>query len=126
VAFEVGPGCNMTEIEPRPIEFEYRGSVPTGFDGINTASCTFTRPVETVTVVLTGPATHTEVFTLDEPDTDVRFPLPEGTVSRTTREIVRPGEYRREITVTSVDGDTLVISDQPGVLETVTVLGPQN
>ena len=123
VVFEVGP-CQMTLAAQLPIEFEYAGTIPTGFDGINRANCTFTKAVETVTVVLTGPATHTELFTLSEPSTEVSFPLPEGTLSVSTLEIVPPGEYQREITVTSVDGDTLVISDQPGVLETVTILPP--
>ena len=124
-AFDVGP-CAMTRAAQLPIEFEYAGSVPTGFDGINQANCTFTKEVETVTVALTGPATHTETFTLAEPSADVSFPLPEGTLSISTREIVPPGAYEREMTVTSVDGDTLVISDQPGVLQTVTILEPQN
>ena len=122
--FEIGP-CVMTRAAQLPIEFEYRGTIPTGFDGINTAGCTFTKPVETVTVVITGPATHTEMFTLIEPGTELAFPLPEGTPSRTTREIVPPGTYKREITVTSVDGETLLISDQPGVLPTVTILDPE-
>ena len=122
--FEMGP-CRMTRAAQLPIEFEYRGTIPTGFDGINTAGCTFRKPVETVTVVITGPAaSHTEVFTLIEPGTEVAFPLPEGTPSRTTREIVPPGTYKREMTVTSVDGETLLISDQPGVLPTVTILDP--
>lgn len=121
--FEIGP-CRMTRAAQLPIEFEYRGTIPTGFDGINTAGCTFTKPVETVTVVITGPADHTEVFTLTEPSTEVAFPLPEGTLSRTTREIVPPGTYKREITVTSVDGEILLISGQPGMLPTVTILDP--
>ena len=121
MAFEMGP-CRMTRAAQLPIEFEYKGTVPTGFDGINRASCTFTKPVETVTVTLTGPATHTERFTLAEPSAEVSFPLPDGTLSVTTKEIVLPGEYEREITVVSVDGETLVISDQPSVLKTVTVL----
>ncbi len=122
--FEMGP-CRMTRAAQLPIEFEYRGTIPTGFDGINAAGCTFTKPVETVTVVITGPASHTEVFTLIDPSAEVAFPLPEGTPSRTTREIVPPGTYKREMTVTSVDGETLIISDQPGVLPTVTILDPE-
>ena len=121
VAFEIGP-CRTTLAAQLPIEFEYKGTVPTGFDGINRAGCTFTKAAATVTVTLTGPAEHTEVFTLSEPMTDVSFPLPEGTLSISTREIVPPGEYRREMTITSLDGDILVISDQPGVLKTVTIL----
>ena len=124
VAFEVGP-CRLTRAAQLPIEFEYKGTVPTGFDGINRANCTFTKQVEKVTVTLSGPAKHTEVFTLSEPSTQVSFPLPEGTLSISTLEIVAPGEYEREMTVTSEDGDTLVISDQPGVLKTVTILEPQ-
>jgi len=123
-AFEVGP-CAMTMAAQLPIEFEYAGTVPTGFDGINRANCNFTKAVKTVTVVLSGPAKHTETFTLAEPSTEVSFPLPEGTLSISTLEIVPPGEYQREMTVTSVDGDSLVISDQSGVLETVTILEPQ-
>ena len=116
----------MTRAAQLPIEFEFFGTVPTGFDGINQANCTFTKAVETVTVKLTGPATHTETFTLGEPTTEVSFPLPEGTLSISTLEIVPPGEYQREMTVISVDGDTLAISDQPGVLKTVTILEPSN
>ena len=121
--FEIGP-CRMTRAAQLPIEFEYKGTVPTGFDGINQAGCAFTKAVKTVTVKLTGPATHSETFTLSEPATDVTFPLPEGILSSTTREIVPPGEYQREMIVTSVDGETLVISDEPGVLKTVTILEP--
>ena len=123
--FDVGP-CRMTRAAQLPIEFEYAGTVPTGFDGINQATCTFTKPVEKVTVVLTGPATHTEIFTLDEPRVEVAFPLPEGILSITTQEIVPPGEYQREMTVTSVDGETLVISGQRGFLNTVTILEPSS
>ena len=123
VVFQVRP-CLTTLVAQLPIEFEYKGMIPTGFDGINKANCTFTKEVKTVTVNLTGPATHTETFTLSEAATEVSFPLPEGTLSISTLEIVPPGQYLREITVTSVDGDTLVISDQPGVLKTVTVLEP--
>lgn len=124
-SFGVGP-CAMTRAAQLPIEFEFFGTVPTGFDGINQANCTFTKPVETVTVVLTGPATHTETFTLTEPTTEVSFPLPEDTLSISTLEIVPPGEYQREMVATSVDGDTLVVSDQPGVLQTVTILEASN
>ena len=118
--------CATTRAAQLPIEFEYKGTIPTGFDGINTANCTFTKPVMTLTVTLTGPATHSETFTLAEPTTEVSFPLPEGTLSISTLEIVPPGECQREMTVTSVDGEALVISDQPGVLKTVTILESQD
>ncbi len=118
--------CATTRAAQLPIEFEFAGTVPTGFDGINQANCTFTKAVETVTVTLTGPAKHTEIFTMAEPTPQVAFPLPDGTLSISTLEIVAPGEYQREISVTSVDGETLVISNQPGVLTTVMVLEPGN
>lgn len=121
--FEAGP-CLMTRAAQLPVEFEYKGTIPTRFDGINRANCTFTKEVKTVTVTLTGPAKHTETFTLSEAATQVSFPLPEEILSISTLEIVPPGEYQREMTVTSVDGATLVISNQPGVLKTVTVLEP--
>ena len=89
--------CAMTRAAQLPIEFEFAGTVPTGFDGINQANCTFTKAVQTVTVTLTGPANHTETFTLAEPTPQVAFPLPEGTLSISTLEIVAPGEYQREI-----------------------------
>ncbi|PKB57723.1 MAG: hypothetical protein BZY73_01640 [SAR202 cluster bacterium Casp-Chloro-G3] len=116
----------MTRAAPLPIEFEYFGTIPTGFDGINQANCTFTKEVASVTVVLSGPAAHSETFTLEPPTTEVSFPLPEGTLSISTLEIVPPGEYQREMTVVSVTGETLTISDQPGVLKTVTILEPTN
>ena len=121
-SFEVDGPCRLTRAAQLPIEFEYEGTVPTGFDGINRASCRFTKPVKTVTVTLSGPAMHSEIFTLSEPTTEVPFPLPEGTLSITTLEIVPPGEYQRRMMVTSVGGETLVISDLPGVLKTVTIL----
>ena len=114
--------CMVTEAVALPIEFEYGSTVAIGFDGINKANCNFTKAVETITVTLTGPATHSEIFTLAEPTTAVSFPLPEGTLSITTMEIVPGGEYERTITLTSVDGDTLVLSDEPGVLSTVTIV----
>ncbi len=123
VSFDVGP-CAMTRAAQLPIEFEFQGTIPTGFDGINQANCTFTKPVETITLMLTGPATHTEMFTLTEPTSAVSFPLPEDTLSISTLEIVPPGEYQREITAASVDDDTVVVSDQPGVLKTITILEP--
>lgn len=120
-AFRIN-ACSFTRAAQLPIEFEYQGTIPTGFDGINRADRSFTKPVETVTVTLTGPATHSEIFTLVEPSTDVPFPLPDGTPSVTTFEIVPPGEYRREVTATSIDGGSLVVTDLKRVLETVTII----
>ena len=118
--------CRLTRAAQLPIEFVHTGSVPTGFDGINKADCSFTQALESVTVVLTGPATHSEIFTFPEPTTQVSFPLPEDTLSVSTLEIVPPGKYRREITVTSVEGQTVVISELPSVLKDVTILEPTN
>ena len=118
--------CRLTRAAQLPIEFVYTGSIPTGFDGNNRADCSFNQAVEKVTVVLKGTATHSEIFTLPEPTTQVPFPLPEDTLSVSTLEIVPPGKYRREITVTSVEGQTVVISDLPSVLKDVTILDPTN
>jgi putative lipoprotein len=114
--------CMVTEAVALPVEFEYFGTAPTGFDGINKANCNFTKAVERITVTLTGPDTHSEIFTLAEASTAVSFPLPEGALSITTMEIVPAVEYVRTITLQSVDGDTLVLSDEPGVLQTVTIV----
>ena len=122
--FELEAPCIMTRAVQLPIEFEYQGTIPTGFDGINRATCRFTKAVETVTVTLSGPASHTELFTLGEPSAEVPFPLAEGTLSISTLEIVPPGEYEREMIVTSVDGEALVISDESFVLKTVTIIDP--
>ena len=91
----------MTRAAQLPIEFDYTGTAPTGFEGIKRTSCTHTKLFEKVTVTLT-----------------------DGTPSIATREVLPPGEYEREITVASVDGDILVISDQPGVFTTVKALEP--
>ena len=121
--------CAVTEAAQLPIEFQYAGTVPPGFDDINKASCTFTKPVKTVTVSLIGAvpgtAPYTETFTFSGPATQVSFPLPQGTPSISTFEIVPPADYQRKMTVTSVDGEMLLISDQPEVLKTVTILEPQ-
>ena len=65
-------------------------------------------------------------FTLSEPTSQVAFPLPEGSLSIGTLKIVPPRRFQREVSVTSVDGEKLVISNQPGVLTTVTCLEPGN
>ena len=117
--------CRLTRSAQLPIEFVYSGSIPTGFDGINTANCSFNQAVKKVTVVLIGPVTHSETFTFPEPTTQVPFPLPDDIFSVTTREVVPPGIYHRRITVTSVGGETVVISDLPSVLNNVTILEAQ-
>ena len=118
--------CRLTRATKLPIEFVFAGSVPTGFDGDNRADCSFNQAVEKVTVVLIGPATHSQTFTFPEPTTQVSFPLPEDALSVSTLEAVPPGTYQREITVTSVEGQTVVISDLPNVLKDVTILDPTN
>ena len=125
VPFDINP-CRMTRAAQLPIEFEYEGTTPTEFDGINKATCTFTKSISKVSVTLRngGGSVHGETFFIDPPSDELSFPLPDGLLSEMTLEQLRPGEYEREMMVTSVDGDTLLISDQPGVLRTVTILGP--
>lgn len=85
--FETGP-CMAILAVPQPIEFEYHGAVPAGFDGVNQTGYSFTKAVKTPTVILTGLPTHTETFTSEKPTNQVPFPLPEGTVFFTAREIM--------------------------------------
>ena len=119
--------CITTLMAPLPIEFEFaKDRIPTGFDGANTASCTFPEPIEKITVILTGEGglRHTEVFTLEEPTAAVQFPLPETALGVSTLEMIPPGEYEREMVAEAADGETYDIAADQGALKSVTVLPP--
>ena len=116
--------CMMTLAAQLPIEFEFgKDSIPTGFDGINRANCNFPKAIEKITVVLTAEDghVHTETFTLAEASERVAFPLPEGTLSMSTKEMLLPGEYERQMTATATDGQAYDLTDV-GALGTVTIL----
>ena len=108
---------------PPDIVTSFSGTIPTGFRSLDRHLCTFTTPVRKVEVVLTGPAKYTQTYTLAEPSTEVPFPLPEGTFFTPLR-TVPPGQYRRQMTVTSVDGQTVVISNHQYAEKTVKILEP--
>ena len=78
------------------------------------------------TMILIGPVTDTEPFTLEPPTNQVPFPRLEVTVSFITREIVLLGEYLWEMSVTIDSGGMFVISKQPRVFDTITSLEPQD
>ena len=63
-----------------PIEFHFgQHATPTGFDGINSATCMFPEEIEKITVVLTGVdgvPSHVELWGLPEASSSVSFPLP--------------------------------------------------
>ncbi|MDP6823035.1 MAG: YbaY family lipoprotein [Dehalococcoidia bacterium] len=119
--------CMTTLASQLPIEFGQAGDpISTAFDGVNIASCTFTAEIETIEVTIThtvSGATHTQVFSLPEPATDVSFPLGDDALSIGTLEILEPGEYQRVLVAVSADGRTYDLTAGQGALDTVTVTG---
>ncbi|MCH7594791.1 MAG: hypothetical protein IIB27_09775 [Chloroflexi bacterium] len=115
---------------PMPIEF-YFGSdpVPTGFDDINGGSCTFPEEIESVTVTLhgldgSGPS-HTAIWTLPEPTSQVSFPLPKDLIAVETRAFLSPGQYERTLTATGVSGKSYDVANASNALMVVTILAPE-
>ena len=123
----VQPLCMTTLAVQAPIEFFYgSGPVPTGFDGVNVANCTFGEEIERVEVTLTAIDSghvHTENFTLTEATTQVSFPLPEDTLTFGTLDMLESGTYERVITAYGVNGGEYNINDL-GALSEVTILEP--
>ena len=107
--------CAITEIASvGPIDaLRGRDPVPTGFDPINTAFCSFTKPIASVSPELLHDqaAVFGQEVTLDPPSEEVRFPLSKELVEVVPADI-EPGLYNRRIQVNISDGDTIeVISD---------------
>ncbi len=121
------PLCMTTLAVQLPIEFYYGSDpVPTGFDGINVANCTFGEEIDRVVVTLTSIESghvHSDNFSLAEATAQVAFPLPEGTLSFGTLEVLEPGKYERVITAYGVDGGEYNINEL-GALGEVTILEP--
>jgi hypothetical protein len=118
--------CMSTKAVQMPIEFHFgQDATPTGFDGINSASCMFQEDIEKITVVLTGvdggPG-HVETWGLPEVSSSVSFPLPADWFSMATRAWLGAGEYNREMIATGVGGKTYDLVAQAGALGTVTIL----
>ena len=111
--------CPMTEIlNVSPVQaFRGEGRVPTGFDSTNSAFCTFSEPIASVTVELSrqGEVIFEKTITLDPVSTDVGFPLPDDMVAIVPIKL-ETGRYDREITATSTDGETIKLEDAAGVI----------
>jgi hypothetical protein len=120
------PLCMTTLAVQAPIEFYYGSEpVPTGFDGVNVASCTFGEEIERLAVTLTSVESghvHSDNFEF-EATAQVSFPLPEGTLSFGTLEMLEPGLYKRVITAYGVNGGEYNINEL-GALSEVTILEP--
>ena len=118
--------CMSTMAVQLPIEFHFgQDATPTGFDGINSATCMFPEKIEKITVVLTGVdggPSHAESWGLPEVSSSVSFPLPADWFSMATRAWLGAGEYHREMFATGVSGATYDLVAQAGALDTVTIL----
>lgn len=104
--------CAVTEIAPigpvRVFRGENRGL--TGFDPVNTADCTFTRPIAFITLELlrVGETVFDQTIALDPPSADVRFPLPRDLVAVVPADL-ETGRYDRRMQATSSDGETIEV-----------------
>ena len=122
--------CITTEIVQMPIEFHFGSeTVPTGFDRLNSGSCMFPEDIESVTVTLhgldgSGPS-HTAIWTLPEPTSQVSFPLPKDLIAMETRAFLSPGQYERTLTATGVSGTSYDVANASGALMEVTLLAPE-
>ncbi|NQW16734.1 MAG: hypothetical protein HQ478_04535 [Chloroflexi bacterium] len=119
--------CFATEAEPLPLEYQVLNDpTPTGFDGRNNGSCTFSKPITSILVTLNdgpGGSFHGETFHFNEPMYEVEFPLKEWDESVSTAELLAPGQYARTMMAESADGDQWVITDHvSAALKEVTVI----
>ncbi len=123
---ELTAECFHTEAEPLPLTYDVLGEpTPTGFDGRNRANCRFSKPISRVSATLTneGGSVHGETFFIEPPAYEVPFPLPEGLLSEKTLELLRPGDYRRQMVAIAEDGDTWdITANIEAALKTVTVV----
>ncbi|MCH8223104.1 MAG: hypothetical protein IH868_06795 [Chloroflexi bacterium] len=93
--------------------------VPTAFDGVNTATCSFSEPVESVTVrlftvggPLDGFEVHVETIAVRPPSTTVVFPLEFGGERQILSSLLPLGPYRRSMEARMVGGAGLVIQTE--------------
>ncbi len=118
--------CFHTEIAPLPIMFDAENDpTPSGFDGINSGGCTFSKLISKVSVELRNGdgSILGETFFIEPPSFDVSFPLPEGLLSEKTLALLPPGEYKRTMIAIAEDGDEWdVTANVQAALETVTVV----
>ena len=125
---ELSAECFYTEADPLPLTYDVLDeATPTGFDGRNSATCRFSRPVSRVSVTLAngGGSVHGETFFIEPPGYEIPFPLPESlwTLSEKTLELLAPGDYHRKMVAIAEDGDTWdITANADAALKTVTVV----
>ena len=126
---ELTAECFYTEADPLPLTYDVLNEpTPTGFDGRNSATCRFSKPISKVSVTLTNDdgSAHGETFFIGQPVYEVPFPLPEGlwALSEKTLELLAPGDYQRRMVAIAEDGETWdTTANIEAALKTVTVVG---
>ena len=104
--------CFITEIASiRPVHaFRGEDQVPTGFDSMNSAGCTFTKPMASVSVELLrqGQTVLDHTIVLDPPSTEVRFPLRSQLVPVAPIDL-DTGRYDRIMTAASTNGESIKV-----------------
>ena len=110
LAQELTVGCSITEIGSIGPVRGIRGQdpVPTGFDPINTANCTFNEAITSIQLELLrgGEIAFDQMISVDPPTTQVRFPLPDDQIAVLPADL-ETGRYDRRIQATTSDGRTL-------------------
>jgi hypothetical protein len=128
--------CAMTEIAAtEPIRAVLgKDPIPTGFDSANSGTCTFSRPIKSITIQLLhteGPVAGTEAYsqkvTLEKPTAEVRFPLTSGLEPPVLSSKLQPGKYHRVMSVTATGDDLMIIPIDRGLVWTpVYLVGASN
>ena len=93
--------------------------VPTAFDGVNTATCTFSEPVESVTMrlftiggPLDGFEAYVETIAVRPPSVITVFPLEAGSGRTILNSLLPLGAYKRRMEARTVGGASLVIQTE--------------
>ena len=109
---ELSLTCAITEIASVGPVHAFRGNeaVPMGFDTINSATCTFTDPIASVTVQLLrqGQTVLDHKIGLEPPSTEVRFPFRDELVPVAPIDL-DTGRYDRAMSATTTNGDTIEV-----------------
>ena len=116
----------MTEILPLETPMLVVGGqdpIPSGFDAVNSAHCTFTDPVTKVTLELLrdGDVVHTQSVAVEPADANVGFPISAANVDPVPSNLAF-GSYDRRIEAMSVNGVTAEVRFDANL---VWILDPQ-
>ena len=81
--------------------------LPSGFDAVNSAECTFSEPVANVTLELLrdGDVVHRQQVAVEPADANVRFPIPAANLGSVPADLAL-GSYDRRIKAATADGVT--------------------